>query len=102
MAFIYYDKYMPFMKQGFMIDIYVKYYRFVLLVKNNHTFTTNKIDDRREVYRMKSGKNPTRDQKKLLTQNNKNCNEWLFIQMNGPDSYVFRHRETGEVITLTR
>lgn len=48
---------------------------------------------------MKGGKNPNRNQKKLLESNGKNCDEWLFIQMKD-GAYIFRHKTTNEVITL--
>ncbi len=50
---------------------------------------------------MRSGKNPNYEQKKLLTKAKKDWTQWLLIK-NNKDNYEFRHKETGETLTLTK
>ena len=50
---------------------------------------------------MRGGQNPTRIQKKILEAHGKTCTEWLLVKTN-VDSFVFKHKTTGEVITLPK
>lgn len=50
---------------------------------------------------MKSGKNPNREQKMILIANDKECKEWL-VTKTYADTYEFRHKTTGETITLSK
>lgn len=50
---------------------------------------------------MKQGKNPNREQKKLLVQNGYDWTEWVLIKTN-VDSYEFRNKTTNEVIVIEK
>lgn len=50
---------------------------------------------------MRNGKNPNYEQKKRLAKAKKDWTQWLLIK-NNKDSYEFRHKETGETLTLTK
>lgn len=59
---------------------------------------------RKEMYLlMRSGRNPNRQQKKLLSMNNKNCADWLLIKTIMKENetvYQFVNRNTNEVIDI--
>lgn len=48
---------------------------------------------------MRKGCNPNREQKKLLSKNKKNWEEWLYITQS-TTAFTFRHKQTGETIEL--
>lgn len=50
---------------------------------------------------MRKGCNPNRKQKELLVKNKKNWKDWLYITQS-TTTFTFKHKETGEVIELTR
>ena len=50
---------------------------------------------------MRSGKNPNREQKMILTANGKEWTEWLLTKTY-VDTYEFKHKTTNEVITLSK
>ena len=50
---------------------------------------------------MQNGKKPTREQKKLLTENKLDPKNWLYIK-DAKTSLVFRDRSTGEEIALDK
>lgn len=57
---------------------------------------------RKKVYiLMRKGRNPNREQKELLVKNKKNWEDWLYITQS-TTTFTFKHKETGEVIELTR
>ena len=49
---------------------------------------------------MRNGHNPTRNQKELLSRNNKNWAEW-FITKQIDKTCIFKNKMTGETLTLT-
>lgn len=52
---------------------------------------------------MRNGKNPNRNQKRLLKKNKKDWTEWLYIRPVHTDTgekHQFRHKETNDIITL--
>lgn len=50
---------------------------------------------------MQNEKNPNREQKKVLTENNKDWKEWLLVKTY-IDSYMFRNKITNETVTLSK
>ena len=50
---------------------------------------------------MKHGKNPTVKQKKLMTQNSLNCDEWLVVKDTSTEMVIV-HRDTGALRTITK
>lgn len=48
---------------------------------------------------MRKGHNPNREQKEILVKNKKDWKNWLLVKTE-KDAYVFKHKETDEVITL--
>ena len=57
--------------------------------------------ERRCNFNLRNGKNPNYEQKKRLAKAKKDWTQWLLIK-NNKDSYEFRHKETGETLTLTK
>jgi hypothetical protein len=45
---------------------------------------------------MKNGKNPTREQKKIISDNGLNCDNW-YVSKVFPDRLELRHRHTDTV-----
>lgn len=49
----------------------------------------------------KHGKKPTRQQKKMISENGKNPQNWL-VERETPQELVIIHRETGRLITFPK
>lgn len=50
---------------------------------------------------MRKGHNPNREQKEFLKKNKKNWEEWLLVRTD-KDTYQFKHKETEELIKITK
>ena len=50
---------------------------------------------------MRKGHNPNREQKEFLKKNKKNWEEWLLVKTD-KDTYQFKHKETEELIKITK
>lgn len=50
---------------------------------------------------MKNGKKPTREQRKLLLENDFDTYDWLVVK-DTPSRMVVSHRDTGEIATIEK